>query len=111
MLEDQENLEGDEALWWVRYLYKRDLLRDPRDSAHRNNAFFYASNVERARKKVDDWLHNVKRDEIVVQEIEQVPLGFNLQVVPGLLQELPADAVVLQGQQVEHVIEQEGEKG
>jgi hypothetical protein len=97
----------NDNFWWVRYMYKCDLLREPRNTALRNNAFFFAQNEAQARKKVANWQHHAKHDGVVVESIESVPYGFHLQFVPGLLQELPTGAVVLQGEQLERVLSQE----
>ena len=109
MQQDQKNqVKDDETCWWVRYLYKRDLLREPRDTAHRGNAFFYAGDEEGARQKVESWLHQSKHDDVVIESIEPVPYGFHLQFVPGLLQELPENVVVLPSEQVEQLLSQDG---
>jgi hypothetical protein len=89
----QTNAEiEDEALWWVRYVYLRDVGQE---EMRHENAFFYARDEEQARKKVERWQHSVKHDEVRVESMVQVPLGFDFQFKPGLLQELPKGARLL----------------
>ena len=81
----------EEKLWRVRFIYKSDLARYPEGVPQQENAFFYARNEAALHKRVAGWQHYSKHDGVIVQEIEQVPLGFNLHFYPGLLEELPAE--------------------
>jgi hypothetical protein len=85
-----------EHLWRVRYIYKRDLCMESSATADCGNAFFYAFTEEQASKKVAGWQYHLKGDGIIVESMEIVPLGSNLPFEPGLLQELPEQAVIVQ---------------
>ena len=83
-------LEGQaEKLWWVRFVYIRELHKDAALPPRQENAFFYARDEAALQRQIAGWQHYIQHHRVLVQSIEQVPLGFNLHF-HGLLPELPA---------------------
>jgi hypothetical protein len=96
MMVRESNYEQDEEkLWRVRYVSKQDLERRDGSTPEPKNKFFYALDERVLQNRLAVWLRRVKHGDIIVQAIEQVPLGFNLPLIPGLLQELPQGARLL----------------
>jgi hypothetical protein len=95
MVRESNHEKDNEQLWWVQYVAKQDLERQAGSTPEPEHAFFYAIDEPALHKRLADWSSRVMHDGVVIQGIEQVPLGFNLRFIPGLLQELPEGARLL----------------
>jgi hypothetical protein len=94
----QVSEQEKEKLWWMRYVYQRERDAASQDGTQprQEEAFFYACDEAALQRCLAGWLRHIKREAIVIQAIEQVPLDFRLQREPGLLQELPEGSRIVQ---------------
>jgi hypothetical protein len=94
MVREYNHEKDNEKLWWVRYSEKRDLERQDGSMPEQKSAFFYALDEQALDKHLAGWLHHMKHDCVMIQAIEQVPLGFHLHFF-GKLQPVPKGSRIL----------------